>query len=358
MGAASGYAGGTVNRVEREQLAPQASLEELARIIQQWPFGHDLFRVLRAVDALQAEQDQPRLGTAPTPCQEVVRVGQPPTLTFAASSVQSARWQGEKLHLGVQGFGLWGPNGPLPLHMTEYFFQRSHNFGDHAGVAFLDQFHHRLFLLFFRAWAQAQAVCDLEHDQDGFTRWLASLAGVGGQCEVAPMSDHAVLFQAPALTSQTRSAPALQALLSSYFQLPVTIQENVPVWVPLDGQTQVCLGRSCADLGKNTVLGARVLDVQQTIRIRIGPLSRQDYGRFLPGRLAWRQLRYCLALYLGLEWSVQLQLVLAASAQPDLGLGAGLGLGQETWLGQPGTQDRADLCLFLDSRPDWQDPLS
>lgn len=347
-----------MNRAELEQLAPQASLEELGRIIQQWPFGHDLFRVLRAVDALQAEQGQPRLGTAPTPRQEAVRVGQPPTLAFAASSVQSARWEEEQLHLDVQGFGLWGPNGPLPLHMTEYFFQRSRNFGDRAGVAFLDQFHHRLFLLFFRAWAQAQAVCDLEHDQDGFTRWLASLTGVGGPSEHAPVSDHAVLFQAPALSSQTRSAPALQALLSSYFQLPVTIEENVPVWVPLDAQTQVCLGRSCAGLGRNAVLGARILDVQQTIRIRLGPLSRQDYGRFLPGRPAWRQLRYCLALYLGLEWSVQLQLVLQASEQAGLGLGGGLGLGQETWLGLAGTQDRADLCLFLDSRPDWQDPLS
>lgn len=347
-----------MNRAEQEQLKPQASLEELGRIIQQWPYGHDLFRVLRAVDALQAAQGQPRLGTAPTPRQENVRVGQPPSLAFAASSVQTARWDDEQLHLDVQGFGLWGPNGPLPLHMTEYFFQRSRNFGDRAGVAFLDQFHHRLFLLFFRAWAQAQAVCDLEHDQDGFTRWLASLAGVGSQSESAPMSDHAVHFQAPALASQTRSAPALQSLLASYFQLPVSIQQNVPVWVALDDQTQVSLGRSCSGLGKNSVLGARILDVQQTIRIRIGPLSRQDYGRFLPGRPAWRQLRYCLALYLGLEWSVQLQLVLQASEQPDLGLGAGLGLGQETWLGQPGTQDKADLCLFLDSRPDWQDPRS
>lgn len=346
-----------MSQTEKSAREPRATLDELGRLIRQWPFGHDVFRVLRAVDALQADRGRPRLGTAPTPRQEDVRVAQPPALAFAASSVQDARWDNDRLHLDVQGFGLWGPNGPLPLHMTEYFFQRSRNFGDRAGVAFLDQFHHRLFLLFFRAWAQAQAVCDLEHDQDGFTRWLASLAGVGRLDDEGPMAAHAVYFQSPALTSQTRSACALQVLLSSYFQLPVSIQENVPAWVTLDDQAQASLGGSCGYLGKNSVLGARALDVQQTIGIRIGPLSSEDYARFLPGRSAWRQLRYCLATYLGLEWSVRVQLVLRASAQPGLRLGSGLGLGLATWVGKTGTQDRADLCLFLDSRPGWQDPL-
>jgi len=138
-----------VNRAEQEQLKPQASLEELGRIIQQWPYGHDLFRVLRAVDALQAAQGQPRLGTASTPRQEDVRVGQPPSLALRppvckplVGTMNNCIWM-------CRVFGLWGPNGPLPLHMTEYFFQRSRNFGDRAGVAFLDQFHHRLFFTVF-----------------------------------------------------------------------------------------------------------------------------------------------------------------------------------------------------------------
>ncbi|HRL20535.1 MAG TPA: type VI secretion system baseplate subunit TssG [Alcaligenes sp.] len=345
-----------MNRPSEPTLRSQALLQELGRLIEQWPFGHDLFRVLRAVDALQAQCGRPRLGTAPTPRQEYIRVGQPPALAFAASSVQGAQWQDEVLHLQVQGFGLWGPNGPLPLHMTEYFFQRSRNFNDHAGVAFLDQFHHRLFLLFFRAWSQAQAVCDLEHDQDGFTRWLASLAGTGPVGQQASLPAHAVCFQAPVMVAQAKSAHALQTLLSSHFQLPVTIQENVPVWVTLDEQVQASLGGVCGRLGQDTVLGARVLDVQQTIRIRIGPLGREDYEHFLPGRTGWWQLRSWLALYLGMEWSVQLQLVLRACDQPGLQLGAGLGLGLQTWVGAGGPQDKADLCLFLDSRP-CQPPL-
>ena len=53
-------------------------------------------------------------------------------------------------------FGLLGPNGPLPLHLTEYARERLRHAGDPTLSRFLDIFHHRFLALFYRAWAQAQ----------------------------------------------------------------------------------------------------------------------------------------------------------------------------------------------------------
>jgi len=56
----------------------------------------------------------------------------------------------------VRLFGLLGPNGPLPIHVTEYARHRLRHAGDATLSRFLDLFNHRFLALFYRAWAQAQ----------------------------------------------------------------------------------------------------------------------------------------------------------------------------------------------------------
>jgi type VI secretion system protein ImpH len=53
-------------------------------------------------------------------------------------------------------FGLLGPNGALPLHLTEYARERAQHHGDPTFQRFLDTLTHRFALLFYRAWAEAQ----------------------------------------------------------------------------------------------------------------------------------------------------------------------------------------------------------
>ena len=53
-------------------------------------------------------------------------------------------------------FGLFGPDGPLPLHLTEYARDRRRNHRDPTFERFADLFHHRALSLFYRAWANAQ----------------------------------------------------------------------------------------------------------------------------------------------------------------------------------------------------------
>ena len=76
-------------------------------------------------------------------------------------------------------FGLLGPNGPLPLHITEYARERMRHAGDQTLSRFLDIFHHRFVTLFYRAWAQAQP--HVNHDrpaEDRFASYVGAFVGL------------------------------------------------------------------------------------------------------------------------------------------------------------------------------------
>ncbi len=82
--------------------------------------------------------------------------------------------------ISIYGFGLFGPNGPLPLHLTEYARERRRHHSDNTLSAFADLFHHRLILLFYRAWADAQSVNSLDRpDGHRFVDYVASLMNMG-----------------------------------------------------------------------------------------------------------------------------------------------------------------------------------
>ena len=119
------------------------------------PYRYDFYQTLRRLECLY--QDKPRVGCAQRPADEPVRFGQVPDLTFAPAPLASFEVRdGELPRLQVRLFGLFGPNGPLPLHITEYAHERLLNANDSTVARFFDLFHHRFLAFFYRAWAQAQ----------------------------------------------------------------------------------------------------------------------------------------------------------------------------------------------------------
>ena len=86
--------------------------------------------------------------------------------------------RGRPPRLQVRLFGLFGPNGPLPLHITEYARERLRHAGDPTLSRFLDVFHHRFLALFYRAWAQAQPHVNRDRPkEDRFTTTSARSSG-------------------------------------------------------------------------------------------------------------------------------------------------------------------------------------
>ena len=328
------------------------------------PYAHDLFQALRRIQAHSPAS--PRLGEALRPRDEAVRLGQDPELDFAPANLNSFTPgdNGVPPRIGQRGFGLFGPMGPMPLHLTEYVRERARSHGDPTMTRFADVFHHRALLLFFKAWAQSRPVVHRDRPwDDDFSRWLSALYGQSpkafGQRDT--VHDDAKRVHAAALARGPRNAEGLIKILKSYFGIDVRIEPSVGHWLTLQEEDRSRLlpstapGRNTA-LGQRAVLGKRVWDRQSNFRLRLGPLSYEQYRRFLPGQPARKELRDWLRQYLGLGMSCETRLVLKGSEVPALQLKPrkqGGQLGLNAWLGSKAPHpDRADMHLRLESTHD------
>ncbi|WP_081771955.1 type VI secretion system baseplate subunit TssG [Paraburkholderia nodosa] len=343
------------------------------------PHEHDLFHLLRWIDAL-AGGEAP-LGEAQHPAGEPVRLGQTPSLSFAPSMVAAVDGE-ENGHapdgpprVHIYGFGLFGPNGPLPQHVTEYAYERVHSFGDHSMAAFADLFHHRLIVLLYRAWADAQPVVGLDRPGESrFDRYVASLIGLAGARNAAPPlhardapGRHAKSFQAGHWVRQTRNPEGLAQILRHDFGVRVRIVEHVVRWIalgerqrgaigavrgPRRGGGQVARQRAAgAALGEGALLGRAVRDAQGNFRIVLGPLPLARYQAFLPGGADSARLVHWVREYIGAEFGWDLQLELAASEVPCAAPGGAGRLGLSTWLGRRLSREPArDLVVDLVAR--------
>lgn len=326
---------------------------ELLESIQQEPYRYGFFRALRRIECSRA--DRPRIGQAQRLSDEVIRLGQEPSLAFAPSSLASLDLgEGDApARLSVFFLGLFGPNGPLPLHLSEYARDRERNNSDSSFARFADVFHHRILSLFYRAWADSQPALSYDRPQDDrFARQLASMFGQGSPelLDRDSISDLVRLHHAGLMSLTTRPAEGLLQLVSSYFGLPVEIEEFVGQWIDLPPDTLLELGSNPAAgrLGESTTIGARIWDCQQKFRIVLGPMGRDDYQRLLPGSTARRRLVDLVRGYLGDELDWDLRLILKKDDVPGLKLGGTNRLGWSTWLRSgPATKDASDLVLNL-----------
>ena len=320
------------------------------------PYNYDLFQLLRRLDA-QTGSEWP-LGHAPLPHEEPVRLGQAPSLAFAPSTIAAikARDNGTGIHdIDIYSFGLFGPNGPLPLHLTEYAYERITHHADRSMVEFCNLFHHRLILMFYRAWAEAQPAVSLDRsDRHRFNHYLSCLTGVGQPAlenARGSIHEHARYTLGGHFTRQAHDAEGLERCLSWYFQVKTKIIPNIPQWMMIDPREQARLkgGRNSPRLGRTAFLGGAIRDIQHKFRLQFGPLKLKDYQRFLPDQAYAQQVIDWVRHYLGIEYSWDVRLVLRQQDVQGVALGGPQRLGFSSWLGeQPAPRDRDDLTFTPD----------
>lgn len=323
------------------------------------PWGFDFYAAVRALEAL--EPDRKRLGTSVRVGEDAVRFGQEPSLAFAPATV----WKFEPSRVTPWGasvpdrllvnfLGLLGPQGPMPLHLTEFIRDRARNHRDPTLSRFLDLFNHRIVSLFYRAWAQAQQTVAYDRaatgDEGRWVSYVGSTMGLGleGVRRRDAVPDQAKLHFAGRLAPQVRNAEGLRAIVEKYFGVRTALEEFVGRWLDLPEQHRCRLGSSheCAGLGTTAILGARAWDCQGVFRLHLGPMRLADYERLLPGFQSERRLRDWIRLYLCDELAWEARLVLLEREVPKLALGRAGRLGWTTWLATgPLGRDPADLSL-------------
>lgn len=312
------------------------------------PTHYHIFFALRVLEAEFA--DRTRLGQSRLPREDAVRLGQEATLAFQRTTISGfvppdGQVPGRLTNLF---FGLFGSQGPLPAHLTEYARERQRTGRDPTFVAFADMLTHRPMSLLYRAWAAGQLTASFDRGEGGqIDRQVAALSGFNARSlqRRDAMPDLAKRHFAGRLGLGVRTAEGLAAIVSAFFSVPVKLEQFVPSWLPLERGDQWRLGGP-AGLGQATVLGSQVRTRASKFRIRIGPLSRSDYDNLLPGGTALGRLAAIVRNAVGdaLDWDVNL--VLCGAEVPRATLSGDTRLGQTSWLGdRPTPDDAADLFL-------------
>lgn len=333
------------------QVRTSADTLNFLRELEEFPYRYDFFMALRRLESMYP--DKPRFGEGARPVDEPVRLGQEPSLFFAPSALSEFKVGGKNQPHQIKNlfFGLFGPNGPLPMHLTEFARDRARNDNDPTFSRFTDIFHHRLLLLFYRAWANAQPTVSLDRAATRrMDTYVGSFFGLG-----APelrnrdnVPDEAKLHMAGRLALQTKSAGGLLSILDDFFDFRFRIMEFVGEWLRLSSKDWLKLGSigMAGILGKDAVIGRTVWNCQHKFRIICGPLRLDDFKRLLPGQPSLVRLRDSVRGYVGFGVDWDLNLVLAGSDVPQLCLGESGALGWTAWLGERDTDEDADDIII------------
>jgi len=314
-----------------------ATSAALLRALEEAPYAFDFFQALRRLEC--AFPDRPRWGESLHAREDAVRIGQEPSLAFAPATFAAFHTakDGRAPRLRVYHPGLFGPNGPLPLHLTEFARERQYNERDETFSRFADIFHHRFLTLFYRAWAAGQPAVHYDRPEtDRFALFIGAFVGLGASAHRKRGSwlDRAVLHHAGAMASPSRNAEGLQHLLEDFYNTGVRVQSFVGHWIDVPAESQCRLGGGAmnAALGRTATVGSRVWDAQHKFRIVLGPMGYEAYARLLPGQPSLARLASMVKAYAGEELFWDVNLVLKKEEIPPLRLGGPAGLGWTTWL--------------------------
>ena len=320
------------------------------------PTAYGFYQAMRRLEARY--RDRPRLGRSVRPSQDALRLAQEPSAIFAPSTLAAfePESEGRPPRLLVHFFGLFGPDGPLPLHLTDYARDRRRNARDPTFQRFADIFHHRALSLFYRAWADVRPTIAFDRpEQDRFAVYVAALIGLGMDSlrDRDAMPHLTKLHFAGHFANQTRHPEGLSAILSAFFTMPVRIECFIGAWLtlPVADRTRLGADPQTGGIGRNLLVGGRVWSRQHKFRIIFGPLGLDDYLRLLPGGLSFHRLIPIVRNYVGdtLMWDVNI--VLRQEDVPPTVLGRQGRLGWTSWL-MPRRKQADAADLYLDASAD------
>ncbi len=294
----------------------------------------DFFEACRQLE--HAAADQPRIGDSAGRREEYVRFGQDPFFAFAGTNLNRARRDTDgAISVYVRFLGLLGPQGAMPLGVTEEAFQFARE-DDDALARFMDIFNNRFIQLFFRAWADSRPIVhrDRPTSDDRFSAFLGSAIGLGSAINrgLDSVDDMAKIGFAGLLGPKVKSASRLSQVLSALFGARIEIEEFVGIRLMFEPDQRSRMGRSFSTLGRDILIGSAAYSVQDKIRIRIFAESLADFEALLP--VGPRALAFAdmVHFYLGLELQWDVELCLPSSEARGLSLGRSGRLGWTSWL--------------------------
>lgn len=287
------------------------------------PSGFQFFQAVRLLEKIHPHLKS--VGREALPHEETVRFRSRVTLDFPASEIHEFRPRNDETDVGppmemlVNFMGMVGVSGVLPRAYSDLVLDRI-RYRDTALWAFLDIFTHRSVSLFYKAWAKYRFPIGYERGNDDFTSSLLDFIGLGTEALRGHMSlaagDESLLPYAGLITQKPHSVNAVENVLSDYFNTTARVDQFFGQWLELSEQDTVSLGVRNHSLGRTAIAGTSVWDHQSKFRLRLGPLTLEQYQAFLPNGSAHAALGSILRFMVGLEFDFDVQLILMRTQVP------------------------------------------
>jgi type VI secretion system ImpH/TssG family protein len=268
-----------------------------------------LFALLRGAEARAPHL--PRIGASRVPVRNVVDLAHTPTLAFPPTTLDAITFERGRAKVTGFWFGLTGPMGPLPLHLTEFAHYEKLYAKERPFGGFLDLIAGRMLQFFYRAWAETNPAAQVDRpDDDNFAMYIAALtAGAEGSRVKSHLPARARLHYASLFASR-RSASSIESALSNLLRAPIRLMEFQPRWREIEASDQSRLGVAYASLGGDAVLGRRVFGVSDAFRIVVRAATFREYEDFLPTGRRFKVAAEALDAFSPshLEWDLALEL--------------------------------------------------
>lgn len=340
---------------------PAESAPENRRVLEQLlkdeATGFEFFQAVRLLERLA---DGRRVGEFTDPADEVARFRVPPSLAFPPAEIRSLevpRGEAGPADVVANFMGLVGPLGVLP---REYTLQVAHEDreGNPALGDFFNIFEHRFISLFYKAWKKHRFTVNYEESDgssDPLTQHFYDFVGQGlasfrGHL---PLDERALIFYSNLLLAPHRGAVALEQLISDYFGVDATVEQFIGGWHPLRADDLCAVTEEPSPsnvLGGGATVGDEVWDLHSRVRLRLGPLDRDEFENFLPGQPGHEELAAIARFFGQGRYDFEVQLVLKRDRVPPVVLGGEEPgrLGWSTWVrSAPFERDADETVLVL-----------
>jgi type VI secretion system protein ImpH len=275
-------------------------------------------------------------------------------LGFVAGDVAQVRTGPDGMpELLLACFGLAGPTGTMPWHLTARLLD-DRRAGHEALHDFIDLLSERLAWLMHFGWRRAQPALSHEAGDKAAHLPLLALAGLGTAGMAARIAAgeagldcDGLACHAALLGLATRPAEGLERLLAGHFGLKVTVQQFHGGWVGIPPANRLRIGME-GGLGTLPPIGDRRFEVQSRLCIRIGPMDLATLRQLTaPGEEAPLARAHRLTrLYLGDGFDITVRFLLDEPALSGPSLGGVDGLGVSGWLGLADVPARLEDTVF------------
>jgi type VI secretion system protein ImpH len=283
-------------------------MEDIRRLTKAW--SQSLRRGLAAPDFWgfvrlleQNNPSKPRLGYAKHPSEENVRFGQTPHLYFPPSDIAEiieGKRAGVDALIFTYFLGLLGINGPMPLEFTHYVYQRSYSHYDQTWRRFLDIIHHRMHVLYYRAFAQNEQSISFDRPGDDPVRdIIQSFTGLPPQINFEDAVENIALSFGENFSFMARNRSGLEDMLRRILKTTVTVRDFIAASYDLEPKDYAILGnRETATLGVNVQIGRKCLCVTRRFEIEFGPIDFDAYQVLMTPGSGFELLLRAVNLYL------------------------------------------------------------